>query len=203
MNCSVDGNISINGTLYNVSGLGYYDHPWVPIKLKNTTSQNIKNWGKNKLPNLLNIWQWLCIHFDNGWDMFVGKIYSEKRYLFSKYGPGNICFTTSGEKFDDIYFFLIQYDETKNSTIPGIVIPTKVHIKAFFLSTIELKHVRRLVLLDFYYEAKNSRNDTYGNPPYYGYWISQGKIYGSVKTLGIIIPLKGWAVMETTSGLIS
>ena len=182
MNCSVYGNISLNGTIYNVSGLGYHDHTWAP----------------NKFINLLNIWDWLCIHFDNGWDMFVGKIFSEKRYLSSKFGPGSLCFTPDGEKFYEIYFFLIDYEETKPSSIPNIEIPTKVHIKALFLNTLGLKHPRGPILLDFYYEVKNIREDLYGNPPNYGYWASQGKIYGSAKSLGKTIPLDGWAVMETT-----
>jgi hypothetical protein len=121
MNCSAYGSISLNGTIYNVSGLGYHDHTWAPI---------------NTQINLLNIWDWLCIHFDNGWDMFVGKIYSEKRYLLSKFGPGSLCFTTSGVKFSEINYFLIEFNETNNSSIPGIEFPTKVHIKAFFFKHI-------------------------------------------------------------------
>jgi hypothetical protein len=201
MNCSVYGNISLNGTIYNVSGLGYHDHTWAPDKSKNLkfkTSENIKNWKENKLINLLSIWDWLCIHFDNGWDMFVGKIYSENRYLSSKFGPGNLCFTTSGVKFYEIYFFLMDYVETKHHPILNIEIPTKVHIKALFFNTLGLKHIKGPILLDFYYEEKNNREELYGNPTNYGYWISQGKTYGSAKSLGITIPLNGWAVMETT-----
>jgi len=62
LNCTAYGTISLNGTVYNVSGLGYHDHTWAPVRLKNTTNQYIKNWGENKLPNLLYIWDWLCIH---------------------------------------------------------------------------------------------------------------------------------------------
>lgn len=201
MNCSVYGSISLNGTIYNVSGLGYHDHTWAPMnfkKIKFTTSKNIKDFNENKIIDLLNIWDWLCVHFYIGWDMFVGKIYTEKRFLYSKFGPGCLCFTASGTKFFEVYFFLIKYVETKNSSIPNIEIPTKVRIKALILKTLGLKHHRGPILLDFYYEAKNIREDIYGDPSFYGYWVSQGKIYGSVKSIGKTIPLKGWAVMETT-----
>jgi len=201
MNCSVYGNISLNGTIYNVSGLGYHDHTWAPNnlkKLKFNTTENIKNWEENNLINLLNIWDWLCIHFENGWDMFVGKMYLENDDLLPKFKLGSLCFTTSGIEFYEVYFFLFDYEETKHSSIPDIEIPTKVHIKALFLNTLGLKHLRGPILLDFYYEVKNIRDDLYGNPSYLGYWVSQGKIYGSAKSLGITIPLNGWAVMETT-----
>ena len=201
MNCSVYGNISLNGTVYNVSGLGYHDHTWAPKNrkiFKFNIGENIKNWGENKLIDLLNIWDWLCIHFDNGWDMFVGKTYLDNRYLFSKFGPGSLCFTTSGVEFYEVYFFLLDYEETKNSSIPNIEIPTKVHIKALILNTFGFKQLKGPILLDFYYEAKNDREDLYGDPPFLGYWVSQGKIYGFAKNRGVTIPLNGWAVMETT-----
>ena len=186
MNCSAYGSISLNGTIYNVSGLGYHDHTWAPI---------------NTQINLLNIWDWLCIHFDNGWDMFVGKIYLERRNFTSKFVPGSLCFTTSGIKFYEGHFFLLDYEENKNSSIPNIEIPIKVHIKALFLNTLGLKDLRGPILLDFYYEAKNIREDLHGDPLYRGYWVSQGKIYGSAKSLGITISLHGWAVFETTSNI--
>jgi predicted secreted hydrolase len=198
LNCSATGNILFNGTNYNVSGLGYHDHTWAPMEsVKNDTRQNIKNLKKDKSFELLDLWEWLCIHFDNGWDMFVGKIYSEKRYLFSKYGPGDMCFTTNGVNFHEIFFFLIEYIETTNSSIPGVNIPVKVHIKTFFFRKLELTHSRRLFVLDLYFEAKNTKEHIYGNPPS-GYWVSVGVINGSVKSRGIDIELNGWAVMETT-----
>jgi hypothetical protein len=188
MNCSAYGSISLNGTIYNVSGLGYHDHTWAPQ-------------GENKLISLLNIWDWLCIHFDNGWDMFAGKIYLDRRDFTSKFVPGSLCFTTSGIKFYEDHFFLLDYEETKHSSIPNLEIPTKVHIKALFLNTLGLKAIRGPILLDFYYEAKNIREDLYGDPIDPVYWVSQGEIYGSEKSLGITIPLHGWAVFETTSNI--
>jgi hypothetical protein len=64
---------------------------------------------------------------------------------------------------------------------------------------LELTHRKRLILLDFYYEEKNIREQLYGTPTVFGYWVSHGKVYGSAKSLGLTIPLNGWAVMETTT----
>ena len=198
------GNISLNGTIYNVSGLGYHDHVWAPMNLKNLkfiNSENIKNWKENNKFNLLNLWDWLCIHFDNGWDMFVGKIYSNKNAPGSNFGPGYLCFTPSGKKLYESYFFSLDYTETKNSTIPDVKIPIKIHIKALIFNTIGMYQFKGPILFDFYYEAINIQEELFGSSPNWGIWQSQGKINGYVKNLGKTTPLDGWAIMETTDNL--
>ena len=197
MNCSVIGNVSLNGTIYNVSGLGYHDHTWTPFSLKIP----IFNVGINKAIDVLSSWDWLCIHFENGWDMFIGKIYDEKRNLFSKFTPGSLCFTESGTKLYECYFFILEYDQTINSTIPNLKIPTKIHIKAIIFNTLGLKQFKEPILLDFYYEAKNIQEFLSGDPPNGWMWQSQGKTYGVAKGPGKTVQLNGWAIIETTSNL--
>jgi len=201
LNCSVEGTISLNGTRYNVNGLGYHDHTWAPINIKKPNYIRYENRNnlieKNEI-DLLKMWNWLCVHFDNGWDMFVGKIYLDKSNDFSKYVPGNLCFTQSGKEFYDVKFFILEYEKTINSSIPQFEIPTKVHIKALLLNIARSKLFNGLILLDFYYETNNTREVIYGDPPSFGYWVSLGDIYGSVLCYGKTIPLSGRAVMETT-----
>jgi hypothetical protein len=203
MDCSVYGNISFNGTFYNVSGVGYHDHTWSQVtrkKLLFNTNEKINNWQGNKKINLLNIWDWLCIHFNNGWDMFVGKTYPMGRSIFSRFTPGSLCFTASGIKFYETYFFLIDYLEINKSKIHGVEYPVKVRINALSLFTFRFKEFLGPIFFDFIYEAKNIREDVYEYPSgkIKGYFVSHGITYGSAKNLGITTPLDGWAVMETT-----
>jgi len=202
MNCNAYGDIFLNNTTYNVSGIGYHDHTWAPLDLNKpkfkTSIKQIKI-KKSKFLDIYKSWDWLCIHFENGWDMFIGKIYSEKRNIFSKFTPGALCFSPNGKKLYEQHFFLLEYTEKINSSIPNIEIPTKIHIKALFLNTLGYNLLKGPILLDFYYEAKNIQEGLHGNPPYWGIFQSQGKIYGTAKSLGKTINLNGWAIAETTN----
>jgi hypothetical protein len=146
----------------------------------------------------ISIWDWLCIHFNKGWDMFIGKIYKNNQQS-PNYGTGYLCFTPKGFKFYNCYFFLLDYIETKNSTIPNIKIPIKIHIKALIFNTLGLNQFKGPILLDFYYEAENIHEELFGHTPKVGLWQSQGKTYGHIKTIGKATPLEGWAIMETTN----
>lgn len=199
INCSVKGTISINNSIYNVIGLGYYDHTWVPLNLKkHKIDENIKNLKVEKNLDVLKFWDWFCIHFDNGWDMFVGKIYLKSSKIFQNLIPGSLCFTPSGSDFYEIYFYQLEYLETNNSKIPNLEIPTKVHIKALYFNTLQYPFFRKPLLIDIYYEATNIREDLLGDPPIFGYWVSYGIVYGKAVFLGETIDLNGIAVMETT-----
>jgi len=206
MNCNVKGNITLDGKTYNVSGIGYHDHTWAPLSLQkqkfNGPIANINNYKKNKsqsLPlNLYKNWDWLCIHFENGWDMFVGKFYLLKIKKLSKFTPGNICFTPSGKKLYESHFFLLNYEKTINSEIPNIKIPTKIHIKALILNTFGLKLFKGPILFDLNYEAESIQSGPKKENQKRVLWQSQGKIYGVAKSLGKTVKLKGWAITETT-----
>ena len=203
MNCTTTGTISLNNTTYNVSGIGYHDHTWAPMnrKNKNITTSQIPGSSKEKvLIDLLRIWDWLCIHFDNGWDAFIGKIYAKNRNFYSKFVPGSFCLTPNGERYSEIHFFKIEIIDTNQSKIPDLDIPIKVHIKALFLNKFGFEEFMGPFILDIYYEAKNTREDILcGNSSTFVYWVSQGPVYGTARGLGKTISLNGWAVMETTA----
>ena len=133
--------------------------------------------------------------------MFIGKLYSEKRKMFTKFTPGSLSFSESGTKLYECYFFVLEYDQTINSTIPDLKIPTKIHFKALIFNTLGIKQFKGLILLDFYYEAKNIQEFLSGNPPNWGIWQSQGKTYGVAKGLGRTVQLNGWGIIETTSDI--
>ena len=204
VNCKVHGTISINSNNYNVSGQGYHDHTWAPFKFKkhqksnhglNKKSYNKKR-KKTKKFDLFNSWDWLNIHFDNGWEMFVGKIYFGKRFLQSKFGPGSICFTSSGKELYECLFFVLDYVETKDTTLKNVKIPKIVHIKGSILNIFGNKQLKGPILLDFYFEVEKTQEYIGRNPPYQGLWQSQGKIQGFAKSSGKKIQLNGWANME-------
>ena len=201
MNCNTKGYMILDGKTYNVSGVGYHDHTWAPKGLKKPISDgsvNINNKNKNEFFDIYRNWDWLCIHFNNGWDMFIGKIFFNKQRFFSKYVPGILCFSASETIFYKRYFYILEYEEEIDSSIPNVKIPTKIHIKALFFKTNEIKQLEGPILFDFYYEANNIQQALSGNPPYWGLMQSQGKTYGVAKSIGKNIELDGWAIMETT-----
>ena len=204
MNCIAYGSISLNGTIYNVTGLGYHDHTWAPINLKIPKFFNKKNkqiMNKNRAIDIYNSWDWLCIHFKNGWDMFIGKVYPKKRNDFTKYMPGILCFTPNGKKLYESRIFLLEYKEYNTFENSNISHPTKIHIKAFILNTRVSEIFKGPILLDFYYEAINIQEELFGNPPNWGLWQSQGKTYGFAKNLRKTFQLDGWAIVETTNSI--
>ena len=204
MNCIAQGTISLNGTPYNVSGLGYHDHTWAPIGVKKTKINNNEirdNKKKGKSVDIFKFWDWLVIHFENGWDMFIGKIYFGKRNSFSKFVPGVLCFTPDGSKLYECYFFILEHEVNINSTVPDIKIPSKIHIKALILNTSGIKQFKGPIILDFYYEAQNIQESIDGEPPSFGIFQSQGRTYGVAKGLGKTVQLDGWAFIETATSL--
>jgi len=139
------------------------------------------------------------IHFENGWDMFIGKLYLGKYNSFSKFIPGILCFTPDGSKLYECYFFILDHVENTDSSAPGTKIPSKIHIKALILNTIGIKEFKGSLILDFYYEAKNKQETVVGVPPSFGIFQSQGRTYGVAKSLGKTVKLDGWAIIETAT----
>jgi len=189
LNCDVKGEVKLDDKVYKVGGLGYHDHTWSP-------SFHIDSIGKKTHSVGVSVWDWLCIHFDNGWDMFVGKIYSSRYSFFSKFMPGSICLTTDGKKLIECIFFVLDYEKPQQTSISSIKIPTKINIKA--RKTFTRKNIPLTGPLDFdvYFEADNVKECLCGAPPTWGQWESTGRVYGEVRGSGKSIKLNGWAIME-------
>lgn len=194
MNCGVKGDITIDDRVYKVKGLGYHDHTWMPL-LTETSPES-----KKKLLDF-NIWDWLCIHFDNKIDMFVGKIHTYKRSVISNVIPGSLCISAVGEKSIECYFFMLEYLEFKKSSIPSLKIPTKIHIKTPKMNILRKKPFKKPIYLDIYYEVENIKETIPRDPPTWCEWESTGKAYGKIKSSTEDITLNGWGIMETTGNV--
>jgi predicted secreted hydrolase len=194
MNCDVKGEISVDDRVYKVKGLGYHDHTWMP-SLKET---EIKH--KEKLIDF-NIWDWLCIHFDNGWDVFIGKIHSYQRFAFSNLIPGSLCISPNGKESVECNFFPLEFIEYTDSSIPSLKIPTKIHIKALKMNLLRKKPLKGPFFLDIYYEAENIKECIPRDPPTWCQWETTGKVYGEIRGFRKKIKLNGWGMMETTSNI--
>jgi len=201
-NCNVSGEITINETIYHVKGLGYHDHFWAPYAKKEKNTSNLGKTRENPTKLLdFNVWDWLVIHFDNGWDMFLGKVHSSKRTIFSNLMPGSICITPDGKNIMECFFFKIDYQETRPSSAPSINVPTKIHIKAVILKTTKPYGLFPPLFLDIYYEANTFLECLYGSPPDWGYWETTGQVHGKIKNFAKTIDLNGRATMEITNNI--
>lgn len=185
IDCDVTGEIIINETVYRIHGVGYHEHSWL-------TFLPLREEKFNKL----NVWDYFRIHFDNGWDMLAGRIYPLHQFSFMRFMPNILWFTPDGKNITECYFFKIEYLETKNTPIPGVEIPTKIHIKAFILNTIIKTPLKGLIHLDIYIETKNLHEYIRGSPPTAGMWEGTCKVNGTIKWSKNNIELNGWAITE-------
>ncbi len=99
---NVTGNISINGSYYNVTGVGYYEHLFGDMDLTNPLKihsvrefldiskiySNMLRWWKNEFKNNIQIpkdsihlgtdsklgWDWFWLTFDNGYTIILHRI---------------------------------------------------------------------------------------------------------------------------------
>ena len=194
MNCDVSGEVFFDGKKHKVKGIGYHDHTWMPMS-KNTSSK-----PKKKLIDF-NIWDWICIHFDNGWDAFIGKIHSHQRFDLSNLIPGSICISPGGRKLVECKYFPLEYVEFKDSIIPHLKIPTKIHMKAVKINYSRKSPLTRPFNLDLTYEVENIKECIPRDPPTWIQWETTGKVYGEINESGKKTKLKGWGIMETTSNV--
>jgi len=190
MRCDTKGIVTINDKKYNVEGIGYHDHTWMPM-LKETT-------GEKSEPKIIdfNVWDWLTIHFDNGWDAFIGKFHSSDRFPISKIFPGSLSITRDGKKLNECYFFNITYLEYQKTSFPNVIIPKKIQIKGF-----KINPINGQFFIDIIYELENIRECIPRNPPTWGQWEATGKVYGEIKMFRKKIKLNGWGIMELTHNI--
>ena len=197
-NCEVTGEIILNETVYSVHGVGYHEHSWFKFLSKEQRLVDIQNIDQRKIgfQDIIDVWDWFCIHFDNGWDMFSGKFLQQSP--LAKLMPGNLWITPDGENITECYFFTYKFLETTNSSIPSIKIPTKIHIRGIFLNTLIKNPLKGLVRLDVIIKTKNIHEFVWGDPPLYGMWEGSCNVNETIKWRGNTVELNGWAMMEFT-----
>jgi predicted secreted hydrolase len=197
-NCEVTGEIKINEIVYSVNGVGYHEHSWFKFLSKEQKEVDLQNSGQGQtsLQEIIDVWDWFSIHFDNGWDMFSGKFLQQSP--LAKFMPGNLWITPDGENITECFFFSYKFLETKESSIPSIEIPTKIHIRAIFLNTLITNPFKGLVRLDVIIKTKNIHEYLWGDPPQYCMWEGPCSVKGTIKWRGNTVELNGWSMMEVT-----
>ena len=194
MNCDVKGIVKLTGKDYHVKGLGYHDHTWMPLSKKTNSKP------RKKIIDF-NIWDWLCIHFDNGWDAFIGKIHSYNRFAFINLIPGSICITPGGKKLVECKYFTLKNLEYKDSSFPSLKVPIKIQMKALKANFSRDKPLKKSFFLDITFEVENIKELVPRNPPTWVQWETTGNVKGKILESGKEIKLKGWGIMETTSNI--
>ncbi|MCK4996400.1 MAG: hypothetical protein KAR55_05870, partial [Thermoplasmatales archaeon] len=143
-----------------------------------------------------NVWDWFNIHFDNGWDAFIGKIHSTQRFPLTKLLPGSLSITPDGKKLIECYFFNIENLEHQDTSFPSIKIPKKIQIKG-----LKINPINGQFFIDLFYEIDNVKECFPRDPPSWGQWEATGKVYGEIKMFKKKIKLNGWGIMEITHSI--
>ncbi|MDH7507327.1 MAG: hypothetical protein QHH15_06055, partial [Candidatus Thermoplasmatota archaeon] len=111
--CYVEGNITWNNKDYFVCGTGYMDHVW------QTTAPRFVTKG----------WDWLNLHFDNGWEMYLSK------FIFRMHGnsgyAGALIISPNNQNIVEYRIFSINYVESvRLKELPSLTYPKKFLVQA-------------------------------------------------------------------------
>lgn len=193
MNCDVEGTVIIDNTKYKVKGVGYHDHTWSPIHKKRDKILDKKDAKRRGL-----VWDWIYFHLDDGWNIFIGKIYFSKRNLLSYLMPGSLNFVSNKNDVMESYLFPIIYKNFQKTSIPNLKIPDEINIKSIKINPFNKYPIKGPFYMDINYKAENIKESLFGNPPHWALWNSSGKV--TVKLIGFRkeIMLKGLGIMEYT-----
>jgi hypothetical protein len=112
ISCDVKGIVFIDGDSYEIHGTGYHDHTWILYLIGRASY----------------LWDWFSVHFDNGIHGFVWQIIPSINEI-PLWFPG-ICWFTDGKNFSDIKFFVMNYLEFENTSIPYFKRPKTFSIKS-------------------------------------------------------------------------
>jgi len=191
LNCSIKGNITIDDTRYDITGVGYHEHHWFSFipKIRNQTN-------KKDIESQLNVWDWYCLYLDNGWNLFIGNILQG-----SKIGailPDILWLTPDGKNFSKCLYFKTDYLEMTSTSIDSLEIPKKIRVRAIFWNTIIKNPLKGLMYLDIYIENLNTCENVWGKPPNSGVWEGTCKIEGKIKWFSNTIDIKGSGIVELT-----
>ena len=110
--CRVTGNMTWDGAVYHVGGIGYHDHVWQSV---------VPRWVSKG-------WDWANLHFDNGWEMYVSKFYLRM--------PGKVSFSSiivspNNRNITEFDHFDVTYTETETPKgLPFMYYPKKMHVEA-------------------------------------------------------------------------
>lgn len=169
--CEVNGDITIDGTVYKVHGTGYHDHPWMPFIPKGA----------------LGFWDWFSVHFNNGYHAFIWMITPFGKDAFNSTTP-RFCWITDGQNFTDIKLFKIEYLEFENTSIPNFKRPKSFHLTS-----------SSYPILDLYLETKNMYEYIWkqtNNMKILAMWEGSCEVKGTITTKNNKSEVQGSAISE-------
>jgi predicted secreted hydrolase len=109
--CTVEGTIKWEGKEYIVYGIGYYDHVW---------EGNVPRWVTKG-------WDWLNIHFDNGWEMYFSKF--NLRWPRNKYAGALLISPDNRDILEWDEFTFNYVEERQPQSLPSLSYPVKYHLE--------------------------------------------------------------------------
>ena len=167
--CEVKGNITFKGNSYSVHGIGYHDHVWETL-----TSRIITNG-----------WEWLNVHFDNGWEIYLSKF--NFRTLFNRYAAALIL-SPDNRNMVEFNKFSVEYIETAASQeLPLIKHPLKIHVMATKDDMILNMDIEIYNTCDIVWKLART-----------GIFEGPCSVSGTFSWLGFSVDLNGYGMSETT-----
>ena len=189
MNNQAEGTLRIDNTEYVIKGTGYYDHTWSPYENKEGSSVQIRG----------NVWDWFLIRLENGWNMFIGKIYPKSRLIPPALMPGYCCIVTDKGAIFEQFFFQIKYTDFKKSVRAVLNIPKKVDIKLMKINPFIRSFTSAPFLLKMNYTTASINEFIYTDTPLFGQWDSYGPIEAIMKQGNKKKRIHGHGIMEYMS----
>jgi len=169
LGCNVTGTIKIDGTEYNVKGIGCHEHSWSP---------NIVTRG------LINGWDWCHMTLDNGWNIYFSSYYPTPQAISrktSRINPfGTLIITTdNGETItilDNVDPKIINSD---TRIFPFVTIPSEISITAK-PGLLQLPLITSKIQLNIDIKADNTYEKVWKFPTYVGMKIGRSTISGKI-----------------------
>ena len=192
--CTVVGNVTLDGNSFDASGIGYYEHSWTPFYIRRGMIPVVR----------LNGWDTFYIHFDNGWDMYLHKIYPAPQFISSKTPRLNFvgCIILSyngGEKITEFRTFQMKTTGSERKTM-FVRMPTSFEISASKKFTILLEKVD--LRLNLYIDLLGKCEKTWRFPSYIGMQTGLASVKGSISWFDgekeVSIDLNGKATFWST-----
>jgi len=165
-------NITLDGNSFDASGIGYYEHSWTPFYVRRGMIPVVR----------LNGWDTFYMHFDNGWDMYLHKIYPAPQFISSKTPRLNFvgCIILSyngGEKITEFRTFQMKTTGSERKTM-FVRMPTSFEISASKKFTILLDKVD--LKLNLYIDLLGKCEKTWRFPSYIGMQTGLASVKGSI-----------------------
>jgi len=166
--CEVNGTVSIDGTTYNVHGIGHHQH----------------SWSSGLLKIAIKGWDWNHITLDNGWNIYYSNYYLTKQIAPTKTYTMNpystvIITTDQGNTLTKLESVDIEIKKSDRLFLL-LKMPTETNVSAeakllsqFLLKTYDIKLNMKIV-------ADNTYEKTWKLPTYVGMKIGRSTVTGTI-----------------------